>query len=107
MSTDKWATSKSTQLSTKVWVKLLLLRIIRFVSLTHNTSSLHLQFLITYSMQKLKENACGNLTMICTRQRLSSCLLSFSDFSVGFCINEEKGYLLPTLARKITCRRFD
>jgi len=25
MSTDKWATSKSTQLSTKVWVKLLLL----------------------------------------------------------------------------------
>ena len=27
-------------------------------------------------------------------------LTSFSDFSVGFCINEEKGYLLPTLARK-------
>ena len=26
MSTDKWATSKSTQLSTKVWVKLLLMR---------------------------------------------------------------------------------
>jgi len=25
MGTDKWATSKSTQLSTKVWVKLLLL----------------------------------------------------------------------------------
>ena len=25
MSTDKWATSKSTQLSTKLWVKLLLL----------------------------------------------------------------------------------
>ena len=25
MSTDKWATSKSTQLSTKVWFKLLLL----------------------------------------------------------------------------------
>jgi len=25
MSTDKWATSKSTQLSTKIWVKLLLL----------------------------------------------------------------------------------
>ena len=25
MSTDKWATSKSTQLSTKVWIKLLLL----------------------------------------------------------------------------------
>jgi len=25
MSVDKWATSKSTQLSTKVWVKLLLL----------------------------------------------------------------------------------
>jgi len=26
MSTDKWATSKSTQLPTKVWVKLLLMR---------------------------------------------------------------------------------
>ena len=25
MNTDKWATSKSTQLSTKIWVKLLLL----------------------------------------------------------------------------------
>ena len=31
----------------------------------------------------------------------------FSGFSVGFCINEEEGYLLPTIARKITCRRFD
>ena len=31
----------------------------------------------------------------------------FSGFSVGFCINEEKVYLLPTIARKITCRRFD
>ena len=30
----------------------------------------------------------------------------FSGFSVGFCINEE-GYLLPTIARKITYRRFD
>ena len=29
MSTDKWATSKSTQLSTKVWVKLLLMRFCR------------------------------------------------------------------------------
>ena len=26
---------------------------------------------------------------------------SFSGFSVGFCINEEEGYLLPTIARKI------
>ena len=25
-----------------------------------------------------------------------------SGFSVGFCINEEEGYLLPTIARKIT-----
>ena len=25
---------------------------------------------------------------------------SFSGFSVGFCINEEEGYLLPTIARK-------
>ena len=33
--------------------------------------------------------------------------LTFSGLSVGFCINEEKGYLLPTIARKITCRRFD
>ena len=24
-----------------------------------------------------------------------------------FCVNEEDGYLLPTIARKITCRRFD
>ena len=24
----------------------------------------------------------------------------FSGFSVGFCINEEEGYLLPTIARK-------
>ena len=31
---------------------------------------------------------------------------SFSDFSVGFCINEEKGYLLPTQARKITLPTF-
>ena len=31
---------------------------------------------------------------------------TFSGFSVGFCINEE-GYLLPTIARKITCRHFD
>ena len=31
----------------------------------------------------------------------------FHGFSVGFCINEEEGYLLPTIARKITCRRFD
>ena len=31
---------------------------------------------------------------------------SFSGFSVGLCINEE-GYLLPTIAQKITCRRFD
>ena len=29
--------------------------------------------------------------------------LTFSGFSVGFCINEEKDYLLPTWARKITC----
>ena len=28
-------------------------------------------------------------------------LNTFSGFSVGFCINEE-GYLLPTIARKIT-----
>ena len=27
----------------------------------------------------------------------------FSGFSVGLCINEEEGYLLPTIARKITC----
>ena len=32
---------------------------------------------------------------------------TFSGFSVGFCINEEEGYLLPTVARKIICRRFD
>ena len=32
---------------------------------------------------------------------------SFSGFSVGFCINEEEGYLLPTIARKITCRCFN
>ena len=32
---------------------------------------------------------------------------TFSGFSVGFCINEEEGYLLPTIARKITCRCFD
>ena len=32
---------------------------------------------------------------------------AFSGFSVGFCINEEEGYLLPNIARKITCRRFD
>ena len=32
---------------------------------------------------------------------------TFSGFSVGFCINEEEGSLLPTIARKITCRRFD
>ena len=30
-----------------------------------------------------------------------------SGFSVGSCINEEEGYLLPTRARKITCRCFD
>ena len=32
--------------------------------------------------------------------------VSFSGFSVGFSINEE-GYLLPTIARKITWQRFD
>ena len=32
-------------------------------------------------------------------------LVSFSDFSVGFCINEEKGYLLPTLAQKTKRRQ--
>ena len=32
---------------------------------------------------------------------------TFSGFSVGFCINEEEGYLLPTIARKITCRCFN
>ena len=26
----------------------------------------------------------------------------FIGFSVGFCINEEEGYLLPTIAQKIT-----
>ena len=31
----------------------------------------------------------------------------FSGFSVGCCINREKGYLLPTWVRKITCWRFD
>ena len=30
----------------------------------------------------------------------------FSGFSVGFCINEEEGYLLPTIARKITLPTF-
>jgi len=30
----------------------------------------------------------------------------FSDFSVGFCIYEEKGYLLPTLAWKIALPTF-
>ena len=29
--------------------------------------------------------------------------ISFSDFSVGCCINREKDYLLPTWARKTTC----
>ena len=29
--------------------------------------------------------------------------ISFSGFSVGCCINREKGYLLPTWARKKTC----
>ena len=33
--------------------------------------------------------------------------LSVHGFSFGFCINEEEGYLLPTIAQKITCRRFD
>ena len=28
---------------------------------------------------------------------------TFSGFSVGSCINEEKDYLLPTRAQKITC----
>ena len=32
---------------------------------------------------------------------------TFSGFSVDSCINEEEGYLLPTLARKISCQRFD
>jgi len=32
---------------------------------------------------------------------------AFSGFSVGCCINREKGYLLPTWAQKITCRRFN
>ena len=31
---------------------------------------------------------------------------TFSGFSAGFCINEEKGYLLPTLAWKITLPMF-
>ena len=35
---------------------------------------------------------------------LESSSVSFSGFSVGFCINEES-YLLPTIAQKITCRR--
>ena len=34
-------------------------------------------------------------------------LLTVSGFSVSFCINEEEGYLLPTIAWKKTCRRFD
>ena len=33
-------------------------------------------------------------------------LVTFSGFSVGFCINEEEGYLLPTTARKITLPTF-
>ena len=34
-------------------------------------------------------------------------LYHFSGFSFGFCINREDSYLLPTIARKITCWRFD
>ena len=45
----------------------------------------------------------GNIAVI-TETRVCVCV--FSDFSVGFCINEEKGYLLPTLARKITLLTF-
>ena len=37
----------------------------------------------------------------------STATWTFSGFSVGLCINEEEGYLLPTWARKITCQRFD
>jgi len=33
--------------------------------------------------------------------------VSFSGFSVSCCINEEKGYLLPTWAWKITFRHFN
>ena len=33
-------------------------------------------------------------------------LFTWRDGSSG-CINEEEGYLLPTIARKITCRRFN
>ena len=32
---------------------------------------------------------------------------TFSGFSVGSCINEEEGYLLPTSAWKTTGQRFD
>ena len=42
-----------------------------------------------------------------TKATVAKTVFFFSGFSVGFCINEEEGYLLPTIARKITCRRFD
>ena len=39
-------------------------------------------------------------------QILAGNVITFSGFSVGFCINEEEGYLLPTTARKITLPTF-
>ena len=39
--------------------------------------------------------------------QVDSVKLSFSSFSVGCCINREKGYLLPIWVRKITCQCFN
>ena len=36
-----------------------------------------------------------------------NCFSHLSGFSVGSCMNEEEGYMLPTWARKITSRLFD
>ena len=47
----------------------------------------------------------GNVTIMCVC--VCMCVCMHVCVCMYVCMYEEEGYLLPTIARKITCRRFD
>ena len=65
------------------------------VFMSHDLGSIELEVYRNRKTHRL-------LKLIFFIYKCAGILLTVSGFSVGFCINEE-GYLLPTIARKITC----
>ena len=64
---------------------------------------LRIHIIYNYTRRCKSKHFC-NIIPIEKKKKLSC---AFSGSSVGCCINKEKGYLLPTWTRKITCRRFN